>query len=1072
MHRSLLIGCLAFAASCAPPAIEGPPPAAEAMLLHAMDATEGLAGPGSIELSEDRLEGRAAVKWSVGRGTSHGLTFQFDGRGVEAAEWGELRFRYKVLTGGWTWLGIKLCDHPIGDGMQATWRLDGGKGLEPGDWQEAVIDLTEPMYRWGDKPDRESQWLCFRAMADKPAIILLDDVRLTRPALRTRIVERTAERSGSGRVYRWAVELTNPTDVPRGVRVRADGEGLTAFRIAVSDGRLALGPKASRTIRIALTEAPAPGVAPLTQERTTVRLVAEAAPRPIVYPIEIAAMTSLPPHNHPTLLVTKDAIAAIKAKVARHDWAKKSYEKLVAEADAWLKRPVELPDRGGQWWHWYSCPKCGSRLHTLGPTKHECRTCGKVYSGEPYDTVVLSRIHSDLAKAVETLGLAFQLSGEKRYAAKAAEILFAYADRYLTYKRHTTRGQDRVGGGRVGPQTLDESTWLIPVVRGYDLVWETLSEEERRTIEGKLLRPAAELIVEHRIGIHNIQCWKNSAVGLVGICLDEPRFLADAVTSGRGIHAQLKRGILDDGMWFEGSWSYHYYTMSALEPLAVGLRHVGVDVYTDRYKGLYAAPLDFALPNGLLPAVNDSGEANAYGAWYRYEVAYARWRDPRFAAMLEGRSRVSRDSLLFGEAELGEGAELPSGSRNYPVAGYAYLQPDAGKDAPVVILDYAPHGGGHGHPDKLQLLLYANGQLVAPDPGSIHYGVPLHREWYKQTVSHNTVVVDGKSQKPCQGKLLFFHATPELSVASATADDAYDGVAFGRTVAMLPGGFVVDLVELTSAALHTYDWLFHCYGEPGARIAAGDKVPAPGTTNGYQHIRDWRGAGMTEREPVTGQWTSGKTTVALHMLAEPDTLVYAGHGPGRPPSRKLPTLIVRRRLHTAVFASAFRIGGKDAAAPHLDGINGHAGRTHLLLRAGDEEIDLTLPLRPHSQVALTATGFKASNAIETDALAAAGRLKAGKVVALAMIEGTKVTSILAAVTSSRKATLSLTHRPGGESVLVVAAAEASEIRLARLFAEGSTVHDGDGKPVRATWRDGELAFRATSGSYTIRAPRE
>ncbi len=1070
MRRCLPIGCLILAASCAPPAIEGPPPPAEAMLLHAMDATEGLVGPGSIELSEDHVEGRAAVKWSVGRGTSHGLTFQFDDRGVEAAEWGELRFRYKVVTGGWTWFGIKLCDHPIGDGMQATWRLDGGKGLEPGDWQEAVIDLTEPMYRWGDKPDRESQWLCFRAMADEPAVILLDDVRLTRPALRTRIAERTAERSGSGRVYRWAVELTNPTDVPRGVRVRADGEGLTAFRIAVSDGRVALGPKASRTIRIALTEAPAPGVAPLTQERTTVRLVAEAAPRPIVYPLEIAAMTSLPPHNHPTLLVTRDEIGAIKAKVAKYDWAKKSYVKLVAEADAWLKRPVELPDRGGQWWHWYSCPKCGTRLKTLSPTRHQCPACKKVYSGEPYDSVVLSRVHSDLAKAVETLGLAFQLSGERHYAAKAAEILLAYAERYLTYKRHTTRGQDRVGGGRVGPQTLDESAWLIPVVRGYDLVWETLTDEQRTKIEGKLLRPAAELIMEHKIGIHNIQCWKNSAVGLVGICLDEPRFLADAVTSGRGIHAQLKRGILDDGTWFEGSWGYHYYTMSALEPLAIGLRHVGVDVYTDRYKGLYAAPLDFALPNGLLPAVNDSGEANAYGAWYRYEVAYARWRDPKFAAMLEGRSRVSRDSLLFGEAELEEGAELPGGSRNYPVAGYAYLQPDAGKDAPVAILDYAPHGGGHGHPDKLQLLFYANGEIVAPDPGCIHYGVPLHREWYKQTVSHNTVVVDGKSQKPCQGKLLFFHATPELAVASASADDAYGGTRFARTVALLPEGLCIDVVELASGKPHTYDWAFHCYGEVRTDLPLETGFAPPGRKNGYQHIRDVRGC-PTEKT-VQIAFGHEKTAVWATMLGQPRTSVYLGHGPGRPPSRRLPTLLVRREGKSALFVTAFWIDvrRRDSECPQIavqpapEGMLGlHVGMQSY------QWVDLVLPLAFSTSPKATT---EPALPIRTDARVAIARRGAESWRALAIARGTRLAVGDTSIACSPPADLSVSYGPDGQCALTVHAQKDTMITLGGLFREDRVVLNEAGESVPTSRRRGALSFEARSGRYLIVTPKD
>ena len=98
-----------------------------------------------------------------------------------------------------------------------------------------------------------------------------------------------------------------------------------------------------------------------------------------------------------------------------------------------------------------------------------------------------------------------------------AEILSAYAVKYSRYKRHNTAGEDKVGGGRIMAQTLDESVWLIPVAWGYSLVRETLAAKERAHIESDLLVAAAEVIREHRMGIHNIQCWKNSAVGLRGL---------------------------------------------------------------------------------------------------------------------------------------------------------------------------------------------------------------------------------------------------------------------------------------------------------------------------------------------------------------------------------------------------------------------------------------------------------------------------------------------------------------------------------------------------------------------------
>ncbi len=78
-------------------------------------------------------------------------------------------------------------------------------------------------------------------------------------------------------------------------------------------------------------------------------------------------------------------------------------------------------------------------------------------------------------------------------------------------------------------------------------------------------------------------------------------------------------------------------------------------------------------------------------------------------------------------------------------------------DATWLCLKYGPHGGGHGHPDKLNFVLYSRGQILGVDPGTAAYGVPIQNEWYKSTLAHNTLVVDEENQKPAEGKSLAFH---------------------------------------------------------------------------------------------------------------------------------------------------------------------------------------------------------------------------------------------------------------------------------------------------------------------------
>ena len=191
---------------------------------------------------------------------------------------------------------------------------------------------------------------------------------------------------------------------------------------------------------------------------------------------------ALPPH--PRLLFSQQDLPAIKQRAAGQ--FKTYFASVKSQAGDWLEREVKLPDRGGQWYHWYSCPTHGARLRTEGPTRHVCPVDQQVFTGYPYDDVVISSEHNRLAGAIRTLGLAYQLTGDARYAARAKEILLAYAAKYESYPLHDIRGQPKVGGGKVGPQTLDESTWLITVVEGAETVVATVDIPEEGVVAGDL----------------------------------------------------------------------------------------------------------------------------------------------------------------------------------------------------------------------------------------------------------------------------------------------------------------------------------------------------------------------------------------------------------------------------------------------------------------------------------------------------------------------------------------------------------------------------------------------------------
>lgn len=546
-------------------------------------------------------------------------------------------------------------------------------------------------------------------------------------------------------------------------------------------------------------------------------------------------------------------------------------------------------------------------------------------TGYPYDDVVISGEHNRLANAIRTLGIVYQLTGDARYAAKAKEILLAYAEKYQSYPLHNIRGEARVGGGKVGPQTLDESTWLVTVAEGADCIWETLNEEEQKKVTNDLLYPATDVIRQHKMGIHNIQCWKNSAVGLTGLLLGDMKLVGEALKAESGYFNQMAKGVSPDGAWFEGAWGYHFYTISAVVKLTGGAFHSGINLYGNEFKRMFDAPLTFAMPDLRLPALNDSGTVSVLSNASLYEIAYARYKDDRYRLVLAQSKRDSDYALLYGVPDAGRPNLLGTAppSQNHPASGYAILTAGQGSNATWLCLDYGPHGGGHGHPDKLGFVLYGLGQIIAPDPGTANYGVPIQSGWYRTTIAHNTLTVDEESQKPTEGKCEAFLVADGFSAVIAHAGNIYDGVSFRRTVALIGANLLVCIDQIRADKEHIFDLAYHNVGKI---LAPPDAQPfAPPQKAGYSYLRDakvWRGRTTST---VVFDIGDGKQT-RWAMAGSEETTYIIGTGVGAHTEDRVPLVIARRKAKEATYLWCVTLGaetaqvtaepveGKDAAA--------------------------------------------------------------------------------------------------------------------------------------------------------------
>jgi len=249
-------------------------------------------------------------------------------------------------------------------------------------------------------------------------------------------------------------------------------------------------------------------------------------------------------------------------------------------------------------------------------------------------------------------------------------------------------------------------------------------------------------------------------------------------------------------------------------------------------------------------------------------------------------------------------------------AGHAILRGD-GPAGLAAAMTFGPYGGFHGHYDKLSFVLFGFGRELGIDPGraaSQAYRLPIHSNWYKATISHNTVLVDGRSQKPATGRLDLFDRKDGYTVVAASCEEAYSGVRHKRLLFMT-AVYLLVLDQLHSDADHQFDWLYH---NRGARVVcdqAGESVTPAADCPGTEYIRNTRRS--TTDGPVRARFESGDVTTCLTMAGKPGTVVTTGDGVGASVDDRVPMLTAGRNGREMCFATVLepvRTGGRPQAA--------------------------------------------------------------------------------------------------------------------------------------------------------------
>ncbi len=562
-------------------------------------------------------------------------------------------------------------------------------------------------------------------------------------------------------------------------------------------------------------------------------------------------------------------------------------QQILIPVDAFLANPTAVPDRGGAW----------------------------IGASDDPDGVAIAWTHFMLAQSCLKMGIAYVLTQDVVYAEGVRDLLLEYARFYPTYQYHDRSGAQEgerllPDAARLMAQTIDEARCLMDFSRGLDLIRGSgvMDNAQVDAVANDFLRPSAQLLRAHEKGIHNIQCWLNMAAFLAFVQADDLAAARDCVSGRNGLEQVLAQGIAADGSWLEGSFMYHYFAIEALVPHVRALQACAVACDASALERMLEAPFVLAAQDGTLPMVNDGVQVGlGTSAWSqspRYEQSVPLFQSDSVTWPLRRWTR-GQDylSLVFG------GAVMPPDPPSDPPPsvvladlGMAMLRTGPAAFESTLAIDFGPHGGDHGHLDKLSLHAWLGGRAAFGEASNNLYGDPLYKNYYKRSLAHSSVILDGQEQNPGAGSMLRLDATDQIM--EARCDEAYAGAVLTRLSHLSPDGHLVDLFQVENGANATVDYVLHGYGSqviPSVPFV--DAADAGFQSNpAYQQLRSVKVLDTANEVDFVFSDAFGSHTARIAGM--PGTRLILAEGPWFEAGSYAPLLIVRRQGTDTAFGMA------------------------------------------------------------------------------------------------------------------------------------------------------------------------
>ena len=567
---------------------------------------------------------------------------------------------------------------------------------------------------------------------------------------------------------------------------------------------------------------------------------------------------------------------------------------------------------------------------------------------------------------LQKAGALYQILEEDRYADYVKAVLMEYATIYNGLPKHPQpRSYAR---GKIFWQCLNDANWLVYVSQAYDCIYYALSKKERKHLEKNLFRPFADYISvtnpQYFNRIHNHSTWGSAAVGMIGLVMNDQELIQRALyglkkdniaqdakdndggfikdKEGKaGFLANIEAPFSPEGYYTEAPY-YQRYAMYPYLLFAVGLHNSAPEQKIWEYKGgvlLKAVNtlLNLTDTQGEFYAMNDAQKGMSYFSRElvsAVDIAFHYGdQNPGLLSIAQKQNKITLDDAGFAVAKaIAENKTVPFKKGSIELTdgpkglqgGISILRDGEVEEEINLVAKYTAHGNSHGHFDKLSYALFYQGEEVLQDYGLARFVnidqkngggyLKENKTWAKQTIAHNTLIVDETSH--FKGKFATgsqYHSSKHFSdlknknghqLISMKENNAYPGVDMHRTLVMLKDEqldhpLILDLFKVNTTATHQYDLPFHYFGQimSTSYTVENSKSMMPlGEDNGYQHLW-WRATGSLNQTFSQTSWFNNQTFFTLSSLNQAeDKILFTQLGANDPlfNLRSDPSLIIRR----------------------------------------------------------------------------------------------------------------------------------------------------------------------------------